>query len=516
MDYFQPYEGEKPYLFISYAHADSAQVMEVLSSMYRRGYRIWYDEGIEVGSEWPECIASHLAGAHLMMAFISNAYMNSGNCRREMHFAISKKIKIINVFLEDTRMTPGMEMQIGNIFALMKYSMTDQLFFEKLYAAPLLNSEAFAENPQGETEATAPRREAPSAAPVPPKPKKEKKARPLWRKLLGIFLALALLGGITALGIVGYVTGLGQRMIIAAGQQELKPLAGSVEARFENELFERAARDYSGISEGPVHVSDLEGMRELYIVGDHYYFSADECPAAFEAGSETGNITTLTDLQYFTGLDHLTLLRQALSSLETMPSCAVEYLDISQCKVSSLAGIGSLTRLRSLTAQGCPIRELGDINQCLELRSLNLGSSSISDFSVLKPLTKLNEFSISNCAVDEMKTVLNMNRITQVGFYGCDLRGRFFKSFDREWKIVNMTLDHCQLNTTNNIEDFKGLTTLTLISSGEELDWSGLASLPALSKVYYDESMAETLERVLENSRVQLIPIEGDGVPAQK
>lgn len=130
MEYFKPYEGTEPYVFISYAHADSPAVMRVVGDMHDRGYRVWYDEGIEVGSEWPECIASHLAGAHLVLAFISNAYMKSDNCRREMHYALTKRIKIINVFLESTEMTPGMEMQIGSIFALMKYGMTDEVFFQ--------------------------------------------------------------------------------------------------------------------------------------------------------------------------------------------------------------------------------------------------------------------------------------------------------------------------------------------------------------------------------------------------
>ena len=53
-EYFKPYEGDKPYIFISYAHADDDAVLPIVSDMHRRGYNIWYDEGIEVGSEWQE------------------------------------------------------------------------------------------------------------------------------------------------------------------------------------------------------------------------------------------------------------------------------------------------------------------------------------------------------------------------------------------------------------------------------------------------------------------------------
>ena len=169
-EYFKPYEGDKPYIFISYAHADDDAVLPIVSDMHRRGYNIWYDEGIEVGSEWQECIASHLADAHLVVAFISNAYMRSDNCRREMHYAQSKKIKTINIFVEETALTPGMELQIGNIFALMKYTYpSDEYFYDKLYSAPLLNSENFAD--------ASPRPTTETAKSVPVLPKKEKKEK---------------------------------------------------------------------------------------------------------------------------------------------------------------------------------------------------------------------------------------------------------------------------------------------------------------------------------------------------
>ena len=164
MRYFKPYEGDKPYIFISYAHADSDAVMSVVTHMHDRGYRIWYDEGIEVGSEWPECIASHLTGAQLVIAFISNSYMRSDNCRREMHYALSKRIRIINVFIENTDMTPGMEMQIGSIFALMRHNMSDEEFYGKLYSAPLLDAELFAD---GGAPAEAQHPEPPKPAPAP-------------------------------------------------------------------------------------------------------------------------------------------------------------------------------------------------------------------------------------------------------------------------------------------------------------------------------------------------------------
>ena len=85
----RPYEGTLPYLFVSYAHKNDAAVLEIISTLQSRGFRVWYDEGIEAGSEWPESIASHLERAQLVLAFLSPAYLRSDNCRKEMHYALT-------------------------------------------------------------------------------------------------------------------------------------------------------------------------------------------------------------------------------------------------------------------------------------------------------------------------------------------------------------------------------------------------------------------------------------------
>ena len=46
----RPYEGTLPYLFVSYAHKNDAAVLEIIGTLQSRGFRVWYDEGIEAGS----------------------------------------------------------------------------------------------------------------------------------------------------------------------------------------------------------------------------------------------------------------------------------------------------------------------------------------------------------------------------------------------------------------------------------------------------------------------------------
>ena len=137
----KPYEGQEAYIFISYCHKDRASVFPIIEQMARDGYRVWYDEGIDPGSEWPEIIASHLNGSAACVAFITENAVNSHNCKREINFALLKKKPFISVILEPVQMSMGMEMQLAATQAIFKYTLeSEKEFYKKLYAARMLES----------------------------------------------------------------------------------------------------------------------------------------------------------------------------------------------------------------------------------------------------------------------------------------------------------------------------------------------------------------------------------------
>lgn len=496
-EYFKPYEGDKPYIFVSYAHADNDKVLPILSDMHRRGYNIWYDEGIEVGSEWQECIASHLADAHLVVAFISNAYMRSDNCRRELHYAQSKKIKTINIFVEQTQLTPGIELQIGNIFALMKYTYpSEEYFYDKLYSAPLLNSENFADA------APRPTAEQPPKKSEPPKPEKQKPGK--GRKIMRWSIALAIFGVVLAALIVGYFTGFIEKVLTPTTQVQV--LADDTVCNFKNSVFEKAAREYTGKESGDLTIGELKGLTELYIVGNEY--SLHEPTGGVSAvaqGDKTadytdwqgnvrtvdrGDISDLSDLAYFTGLKTLWLEYQSLSSLESMPACGIISLDLDGSRVSSLLGIGNLPELRKLSADCVALSSLGDLNKCHELTHASFIGAKCTDFSVFKPLNGIQSVSFSNCSLGDIAQVLDMSSLRCVKLYNCDLTGSFFKSFDRERAISELELVDCTLSSANGLDGFTGLTVLRLTGTQGVSDWSALDGLTALKTVYADKTLA--------------------------
>ena len=132
---------EKPYVFVSYAHKNSHNVMPAIAQLKAQGVCLWYDDGIEAGSEWPEFVAERVMNCTKFVLFISEAYLESQNCKRELNFAISQKKEVLSVFIEEVKLSPGMEMQLGTYQALFRNRFPDtESFCAALARAPFFNS----------------------------------------------------------------------------------------------------------------------------------------------------------------------------------------------------------------------------------------------------------------------------------------------------------------------------------------------------------------------------------------
>ncbi len=115
------YEGNDPYIFISYAHKDSCRVLPLIAKMEKAGLRVWFDKGIEAGTEWPEYIEEHLIQADSVVVFLSNASVASLNCRNEINLAFAEKKKLLAVYLEETELRHGMRLQLSSVQSLFAY-----------------------------------------------------------------------------------------------------------------------------------------------------------------------------------------------------------------------------------------------------------------------------------------------------------------------------------------------------------------------------------------------------------
>ena len=142
-----PYIGEKPYIFVSYAHKDSEVVMRAIALLQQSGFRVWYDEGIDPGSEWPDTIEKYLERSSYFIGFISANALDSNYCKCELHTAFNERKKMLIVYLENIKLEGGLKMQLSSRQSIHWYRYeSENAFFKKLLTAPGLNDCRESEN----------------------------------------------------------------------------------------------------------------------------------------------------------------------------------------------------------------------------------------------------------------------------------------------------------------------------------------------------------------------------------
>ena len=111
-------DESKPYIFISYSHRDSDTIYEIIEKLNDCGYNVWYDGGISPGSEWDQNIASHVKGCTYFIAFVSQAYISSENCKDELNFARDMDKERLLVYLEEVTLPDGLAMRMNRMQAI--------------------------------------------------------------------------------------------------------------------------------------------------------------------------------------------------------------------------------------------------------------------------------------------------------------------------------------------------------------------------------------------------------------
>lgn len=127
------------YVFISYSHKDSDRIHPLIKRMMDDGISIWYDNGIDPGTEWDENIAMHLQECSGIIAFLSDNYLESDNCRDELNYARDLGKERLIIYLDNVELPAGMAMRLNRLQAIHKYKYKDEdAFYSELMKAPIL------------------------------------------------------------------------------------------------------------------------------------------------------------------------------------------------------------------------------------------------------------------------------------------------------------------------------------------------------------------------------------------
>lgn len=108
-----PYQGQEPFAFFSYCHKDSNRVYPLIEELTELGYRIWFDEGIGIGDEWPEIIARKLEECNTFLVAMTPNYCCSHNCKNEMTYQVEDQKPMLPLMMEDFPLSGGIKLQLA-------------------------------------------------------------------------------------------------------------------------------------------------------------------------------------------------------------------------------------------------------------------------------------------------------------------------------------------------------------------------------------------------------------------
>lgn len=126
------------YLFVSYAHANADEMIEMLDILDKNRYAYWYDTGIKSGESWTKEISSRIKNCGQFLLLMSNAAKNSANVADEIYFAKKAGKPFVIVYLDDVMLTEELEFMIGRIQGIKRALFTDPADYERRLCGDLL------------------------------------------------------------------------------------------------------------------------------------------------------------------------------------------------------------------------------------------------------------------------------------------------------------------------------------------------------------------------------------------
>ena len=152
---FPAYRGNEPYVFVCYAHGDSAVVYPDIAALNQAGFNIWYDEGISPGTVWRAELAEVIKNCALMLLYVSPRSVSSENCLKEINFALNEERKFLAVHLEPTELPDVLSFGLSDRQAVLRHGLSQAEYRRKVHETlSALSIEADTPPPQSLEETT--------------------------------------------------------------------------------------------------------------------------------------------------------------------------------------------------------------------------------------------------------------------------------------------------------------------------------------------------------------------------
>ena len=365
--FFRPYEGKKPYLFISYAHRNSEEAVSTVRILHEKKYRVWYDEGIPAGSDWPKNIADHMSGCDRVLFFLSRRALQSQNCFSEIATAVRLNKPVLIVPLENTEPDAGWKEMLKDADRIAVFQTPEE-------RADAIIRSGFPT-----------RRLVRTFSERIPKGTGSVIVSLLFLAASASLLYLQMNGKIAAPKAPEREPAATQT---ASATQEPAPLPtiqiGEYEkyfaVSFPDKLQEKAIRKALDLSEGEIYRWQLQQIRELYFCGNMILSGTGDVTFDRDGtcrvnGSKTGSgqVKDLGMIQSAVNIESLALIGQPVVDLSPLAGLTLlRELDLSGSEAVSVSALKDLPSLETLHLEFTNIRDLTPLSALPNLKTVTV------------------------------------------------------------------------------------------------------------------------------------------------
>ena len=354
----EKYKGNKePYVYALFTQNDRDRALEVLEYLSGKNYRLTYEE-----NRAKDCINRSSA----VMLFLSSDALNDEKLLKEVSIASKLNKTIISIFLEETKLTPGLSMMLGQTQGIMKYQLDDEQFKEKLDNSPALAHMEVSEQ----------------------------------QKAAGKKQSLMMTIGIGALAVIAAVLLFLKPFSSSSALLQQLGISGNLKDIKNIYVYGEDVRDEYDI---PQFILTDDGLNDLILINNYT--------------TDIGTIEDISDFSKITNLEELCISGNSIRTIEPILSLKkLRLLDISHNYGIDISGISALENLEILNIAETEIEDISELKQLKNLKTLYVSSDY---FSMQKEM--LAQLSAEVKSIDqpvysfeEMKAALNNSDIHSV------------------------------------------------------------------------------------------------------
>ncbi|GEM_PF-6840975 len=128
----KPYEGFGKYITVINCREDSERIQSILKKPMLDGLRVWFDESREENENTEKVLSEKIKNCCACFLFVSNNAFNSHCVRSAVNNAVFSGKPVVAIFIEQTDLTLGIEMQIKTMQVIDEYKLTRNAFLQEI------------------------------------------------------------------------------------------------------------------------------------------------------------------------------------------------------------------------------------------------------------------------------------------------------------------------------------------------------------------------------------------------